>query len=49
MPVLVLFNPTFFKIIFELGTISPATIKYAADEISPHISIVRGSSSDFSI
>ena len=35
--------------ILELGTIKPATTKYAADEISPQISIVLGSSTDFSI
>ena len=49
MPVLVGFSPTFFNIILEFGTINPATIKYAADDISPQISIVFGSSSYFSI
>lgn len=41
-------SPTFFNIILEFGTINPATIKYAADEISPQTSIVLGSNCDFS-
>ena len=49
IPVLVGFNPTFFIIIFEFGIISAAVIKYAADDMSPKISIFIGLSSDFSI
>ena len=33
--ILVLFKQTFFKIIFEFGTISAATMKNAAEEGSP--------------
>src|SRR5699024_6818666 len=35
IPVLVSFNPTFFKVILLFGTMAPATIKNAAEEISP--------------
>ena len=39
MPSLVGFMPTFLMSISEFGTISPAAIKYAAEEMSPGTSI----------
>ena len=49
IPVRVLFNPTSLRIISESGTINPAAIKNAADEISPQISICLGCNSDLLI
>ena len=49
IPVLVWLSPTFFKIMSEFGTIAAATIKNAADEISPHTERFFGSSVDFFI
>ena len=43
---LVGYSPTLRMIISEFGIISAATIKYAADDISPQISIFIGESSD---
>ena len=49
MPARVGFKPTFFRIILEFGTINPAAIKYAADEISPQTSSSIGLRDDLAI
>ena len=49
IPARVGFRPTFFKIISEFGTIKPAAMKYAAEDISPIISILSGERFDLDI